>query len=149
PLAVLLLLQREAPDQRRPVAAPRRACRRFRRADRRRRRRLPPPGPARLAVSWKDLDASGVLRGDVDMGATRCQKCSRVVRWCGTAAVVTLTLGAFAPAAFAASAPPGYKVVIDFFSAPQSTFTTLAQTPCPTGTVTWGGGASFSAFSPP
>jgi hypothetical protein len=54
-----------------------------------------------------------------------------------------------AQTAMAATAPPGYQLVIKNFSAPQSSFTTLDQVSCPAGTATWGGGVDFSAWSPP
>jgi hypothetical protein len=64
------------------------------------------------------------------------------------ATVMAAVVAAAAPAA-AATAPAGYQYVFKAYSAPQSTFTTMGQVACPAGTVTWGGGVGFSAWSPP
>jgi hypothetical protein len=56
---------------------------------------------------------------------------------------------AFMGVASAATAPPKYVIESAGFSAPQSMFDTGASVPCPTGTVVWGGGVYFSAYSPP
>ena len=64
-------------------------------------------------------------------------------------ATVLAAVAAAAAPASAATAPPGYQYVFKSFSAPQSTFTTMGQVACPAGTVTWGGGVGFSAWSPP
>ena len=52
-------------------------------------------------------------------------------------------------AAGAATAPPGYRVVYTPFTASQSTFATMGSAPCPTGTVTWGGGVGPFAWQVP
>ncbi len=49
----------------------------------------------------------------------------------------------------AATAPPGYTITTASFMAPQSALDSSGAAPCPTGTVTWGGGVYFSPFSPP
>jgi hypothetical protein len=59
--------------------------------------------------------------------------------------VAGLVAGAAAPAQAAATAPPGYHIVRTAdLPAPPSTLDTSGQANCPTGTVPWGGGASFT-----
>ena len=49
------------------------------------------------------------------------------------------------PAAAAATAPPGYRIVRTAdLPAPPSILDTTGQASCPTGTVPWGGGAGFT-----
>lgn len=57
----------------------------------------------------------------------------------GLLVALVATLGAASSAA-GATKPPGYQFLYTSFFAPQSSFTTMHQTNCPTGTVTWGGG---------
>jgi hypothetical protein len=65
--------------------------------------------------------------------------------------VIGIVLSAATPVTEAAgvTSPPGYRIVIANYQAPQSTFTTLAAATCPTGTATWGGGLVWGAWSPP
>ena len=60
----------------------------------------------------------------------------------------SLTL-AGAAAAATPTAPPKYVIKGAAFQAPQSAFDTGGSVSCPAGTVTWGGGVYFSAYSPP
>jgi len=62
---------------------------------------------------------------------------------------VVLLAAVVAAPAYAATAPPGYHVVYKAFTAPQSGFATMGSAPCPTGTVTWGGGVSPFAWEVP
>jgi hypothetical protein len=59
--------------------------------------------------------------------------------------VAGLVAGTAAPADAAATAPPGYRIVRTAdLPAPASILDTTGQANCPTGTVPWGGGASFT-----
>jgi len=53
---------------------------------------------------------------------------------------VVLAAATLATEAAGVTSPPGYRIVIANYQAPQSTFTTLGTATCPTGTATWGGG---------
>jgi hypothetical protein len=58
--------------------------------------------------------------------------------------VAALLAGAAAPASAAATAPPGYRIVrTGDITAPPAILDASGQANCPTGTVPWGGGASF------
>lgn len=81
--------------------------------------------------------------------AARCGTRLRLARWALLATAVVTAAGAGVPVAMAATAPAGYQLVTKQFSAPQSSFTTLASVACPAGTATWGGGNYLSAWSPP
>jgi hypothetical protein len=60
----------------------------------------------------------------------------------GVAGLVAATA---TPAAAAATAPPGYRIVRTAdLPAPPSILDTTGQANCPTGTVPWGGGAGFT-----
>src|SRR4029079_17241028 len=59
--------------------------------------------------------------------------------------VAGLVAGTAAPVQAAATAPPGYRIVRTAdLPAPASILDTTGQANCPTGTVPWGGGASFT-----
>jgi hypothetical protein len=58
--------------------------------------------------------------------------------------VAALIAAAATPASAAATAPPGYRIVRTAdITAPPSILDTSGQANCPSGTVPWGGGASF------
>ena len=73
------------------------------------------------------------------------------MRWIvtGSALGALAIFGLPAQGALAATQPPGYRLVFKSFPAPAGSFTTQGSAPCPTGTVTWGGGVRIYSGSSP